>query len=217
MDKPNGKPAAALWHKLAIACGLLPMILGTAIFVAWLITDSDVLEIIGLLLVYGGVALLALGLVCLLAFVSRARKAGIAYRRARNWALVVLFLNFPLCAATIFLAFAMESANVVTLVNNAAVPIEAMILSDPQGRQFHVGSIQPGQDHQACFGFAGEGAVRFSFNAQGTPHAGILIGYLAGPLGSRATLTLSRDMTVETDEQFHRISLTEYLRSCVPG
>ena len=150
MDKPNGKPAAALWHKLAIACGLLPMILGTAIFVAWLITDSDVLEIIGLLLVYGGVALLALGLVCLLAFVSRARKAGIAYRRARNWALVVLFLNFPLCAATIFLAFAMESAHHVTLVNRASAPVEDLVLTDPTGRRFAIGTIGSGLSRHVC-------------------------------------------------------------------
>ena len=132
---PPGTFEVTLWYRTAIACGLFPMVLGTAIFAVWLFTDLDALEIIGLLFIYGGIVLFAAGIGSLLIFVSRARKGGIAYRRPTTLALAVLILNVPLCAAYISIAFAMESAHIVTVVNRAGMPIESLTLTDPAGRQ----------------------------------------------------------------------------------
>jgi hypothetical protein len=193
------------------------MALGSAVFAAWLFTDLDALEIIGVLFIYGGIFLFAVGIAALLIFVSRARKGGIAYRRAATLALVILVLNFPLCAAYVAIAFAMESAHVVIVENRAGMTIEDLTLRDPTGRQFQIGSVGPGQTRQVCLDFSGEGAVEFSFNVDGRPHAGTLIGYLADPLGSRAILRLPEDLRAETSEEFRRISLADFFRTCVLG
>ena len=193
------------------------MLLGTAIFAAWLFTDLDALEIIGLLFIYGSIVLFAVGIISLLVFVSRARKGGSAYRIPATLALTVLVLNFPLCAAYISIAFAMESAHVVTVVNRAGMPIEALTLTDPAGRQFRFGTVGPGQARHACLDFSGEGAVQFSLDVDGETRAGTLIGYLADPLGSHATVHLSEELTAQASEEFHRISLADFLRYCVPG
>ncbi len=214
---PAGTFEVKLWYRTAIACGLFPMVLGTAIFAAWLFTDLDALEIIGLLFIYGGIVLFAAGIASLLIFVSRARKGGIAYRRPTTLALAVLILNVPLCAAYISIAFAMESAHVVTVVNRAGMPIESLTLTDPAGRQFRIGTVGPGQVRHACLDFSGEGAVQFSLNVDGEARAGTLIGYLADPLGSSATLRLSAELTLQASEEFRRVSLADFLRYCVPG
>lgn len=193
------------------------MLLGTVIFVVWLFTDLDAFEIIGLWFIFGGFVLFAAGIVSLFVFVSRARRGGIAYRRPTTLALTVLVLNFPLCAAYIFIAVAMETANFVTVVNRAGMPIEALTLTDPMGRQFQVGAVGPRQVRHACLDFSGEGAVQFSFNVDGETRAGTLIGYLPHSLGSYATLRLSEELTAQASQEFSRISLANFLRYCVPG
>ncbi len=209
--------ATTIEYRTAIACGLLPMILGTAIFAAWLFTDLDALEIIGILFIYVGVALFVIGIISLLVFVSRSRSRGILHRKSTTWALTVLFLNFPLCAAYVSIAFAMESTNAVTVVNRAALPIEGLILTDPAGRQFRIGTVGPGELRHACLDFSGEGAVQFAFNVDGQTRAGTLIGYLSDPLGSNATLDLSEDLTAKASEEFRRISAADFFRHCVLG
>ena len=136
------------WYRATIACGLIPMALGSAVFAAWLFTDLDALEIIGVLFIYGGIFLFAVGIAALLIFVSRARKGGIAYRRAATLALVILVLNFPLCAAYVAIAFAMESAHVVIVENRAGMTIEDLTLRDPTGRQFQIGLSGVGVKNQ---------------------------------------------------------------------
>ena len=206
-----------LWYRAAIACGLVPMVLGSAIFAAWLFTDLDALEIIGLLFIYVGIVLFAAGIVSLFVFVKRARKAGTAYRKPATWALAVLLLNVPLCAAYVSVAFAMESAHSVTVINDADKPVEALTLTDPTGRRFQVGIVAPGQSRHACLDLSGEGAVEYSLTVDGETHAGILIGYLAAPLGSRASLRVSKTLTVEVGEEFRRIAFVDFVRTCVTG
>ncbi len=214
---PAGTFNVTLWYRTAIVCGLVPMLLGTAIFAAWLFTDFNALGILGILFIYGGLALFAAGIVSLLIFVSRARKDGIAYRKPAILALAVLVVNFPLCAAYISIAFLMESAHVVTVVNRTGMPIETLALTDPVGRRFRVGTVGPGQVRRACLGFSGEGAVQFSLSVDGETRTGTLIGYLSDPLGSDATLHLSEDLSVQTREGFRRISVADFLRHCVLG
>ena len=61
------------WYWLAIVCGLTPIILGSAIFAAWLIDDLDSLEMIGLGVIYVGLPLFAVGVVALVVFTAAAR------------------------------------------------------------------------------------------------------------------------------------------------
>ena len=193
------------------------MMVGTAIFAAWLFTDLDALEIIGLFFIYGGIGLFAAGIASLLVFVSRARKHGIAHRRPTTVALVVLVLNFPLCVAYVSIAFTMETAHLVTVANRSITPIEALIVTDPTGQQFQIETIGPGEVRHACFDLSGEGAVQFTFNVDGETRAGTLIGYLAAPIGSSATLVLSEDLTARANEEFRRISVADFLRHCALG
>lgn len=205
------------WYRAAIACGLFPILVGTAIFAAWLHTDLDALEIAGLLVIYCGIAVFAVGIVSLLIFVARARTGGIAHRKRTTLALTVLLLNFPLCAAYLSIAYAMESAHAITAVNRAAISIEALTLTDPTGREFQIGTVRPMQIRNVCLDFSGEGAVQFSLSVNGEIRTGTLIGYLADPLGSHATLRLSGELTVQASEEFDRISLADFLRFCVSG
>ncbi|MDX1402349.1 MAG: hypothetical protein R3245_10535 [Kiloniellales bacterium] len=206
-----------LWCKMAIACGLTPIVLGTAIFAAWLRNDSDVLEVIGLLTIFGGVVVVAIGIVCLVTFGIKAREKATVNRTGTTAAVAVLALNFPLCAFYVYIAFAMESAYLVTVVNRSDLSIENLMLTDPRGHRFQASSVGPGRVHRLCPHFSGEGAVNYSFELDGEVRTGILIGYLADPIGSQTVLRLSEALTAEADEKFDRISLSDFLRYCVGG
>jgi len=203
------------WPKTPIACGVIPMALGTAVFIAWLFTDDDALELIGLAVIFGGVVLVVAGIVSLCFFVSRARRDGRSYRTPTAVALATLAANFPLCGVYVAFAFTTESAHLVTVDNQAGQPVTALVVTDPTGRQFQLDSVAPRQVAHACLGFSGEGAVEFAFNIGGETRSGILIGYLADPIGLQATLHVSESLTVEASERFHRIALAEFLELCV--
>jgi hypothetical protein len=195
----------------------IPDVTGKGHFAAWLFTDHDTPEIFGLLFIYSGIVVFVAGIVSLRGFISRARQRGISYQTPTTVALAILVLNFPPCAAYISFAFAMESAHVVTVVNRTGMPIEALTLTDPAGRQFRVETVGPGRVHHACPDFSGEGAVQFSLNVDYETRAGTLIGYLADPLGSHGTLRVSEELTAQVSEEFRRISLADFLDYCVLG
>ncbi len=205
------------WYWLAIVCGLTPIILGSVIFAAWLIDDLDSLEMIGLGVIYVGVLLFTVGTIALVIFTTYASRAGIAHRRSTAIALIILVANFPLCVAFVSLAFAIESAHLVTIENGADVEIKALALGGPSGRSFEVGFVAPGQVRNTCPDFTGEGAVIYSFTIDGETREAVLIGYLAAPLGSRATLRVAEDLSVRTEEEFQRISFPDYLSHCLFG
>ncbi len=205
------------WYRTVLVCGLFPMTAGTAIFVAWLLTDLDVLEILGMVLICIGIALVVLGIVGLAIFISRARNEGLPYGKPVCLGAALLFLNFPLCAAFVSIAFAMESAHVVTVVDRATAPIEDLTFTDPAGQQHQIEPIRPGEVYHACIDFSGEGAVQYSFTVDGQMHTGTLIGYLSDPLGSNTTLDISDDLTAKASAEFQRISAASFFQHCILG
>lgn len=201
-------------YKIALTCGLLPMVLGTAVFAVWLATDIAELEIAGIFIIQGGLILFAIGFISLLVFINSAMKDSEPFMGRSALCAVVLLLNFPLCVGYLLIAFAMENANVVTVVNESAKPVTDLVLSDPSGRKYPIAPILPGASRTACYAFSGEGSVQYAFTNDGTPQQGQLIGYITSGLGSHGTLRLSKDDEAAATEDTNRVSATDFFKFC---
>lgn len=203
-------------YKIAVACGVLPLLAGTITFGAWLATDSDALMLVGISVILVGLGLFVAGAIALRRFVVSAKKAAVSYVRRTVIVAAILVLNFPLALAYMAIADTMVTGIFVTIANDFSGPIRNLVVTDPRGATFPVENIEPGSRHSSCFDFSGEGTVKFSMTASGLAHSGILIGYITPSMGLRAELRLTADGEVEISESLGRISLGELLQFCLP-
>lgn len=202
------------WYRASLACGLLPLLLGTVTFVTWVWTNLFALIFVGLVVVYGGLALFAAGLVCLYVYTRKARRAAVWYRRGLAVAGGVLLLNFPVCAAYLFITFDVLSVTLVTVENRYEQPIRDLVLQDYAGNVHRIGSVLPGDMTKACLRLDGEGAVTYTLTRDGAELSGDLIGYLTWG-GSHARLTLLRYGAVDAQPGLDRISGADFVRHCI--
>jgi hypothetical protein len=99
-DSPR-EPTPTIWlHYIARACGLLPLIVGTSIFLLFLVFRENDLAILGFFTILGGSCLAFVGLVCAVVFHVQARRATPDVRqRAQRQALLdgaIIIANFPI-------------------------------------------------------------------------------------------------------------------------
>jgi hypothetical protein len=115
-------PVIAGIYRVAIICGALPLIVGTSVFLLWFATGWEWLPIAGILTIYAGVFLFAVG-VCVLGYQLWAARTAIDLRRGRLWIAVsvcaILMLgNFPAALGLMALALEVVSAEYVVQIDN---------------------------------------------------------------------------------------------------
>ena len=200
--------------RLALVCGLLPLVAGTAVFLAWIATDHAWLVGVGSLVATSGAILVLAGLAALTLDMRRARSAGRRRWHARTVVVLALLLSniaaFLLYAAT---ALAMIDADLVTLTNSGATPIGPIEITDPSGQALGIGHLAAGETRQICTTFKGEGAVTMRVERNGNAETLILVGYTTELLGSRVTADLAAGSAPR--EEVHRISGAEFLGICL--
>ncbi len=205
-----------LWYRCSLVCGLIPLLLGTATFFWWFITDLHDLLLVGNLVILGGIVLFLAGMVCVLVYVLKARRAQSRYKRAAVASVTVLLLNFFVCAGYILIAVRMMTTYIVIVTNDYREPIRDLVIKDPADGIYRVATVQPAAIAKACFRFKGEGAVTYAMTNRGSAQTGQLFGYVTSGYGGTAKLSLSQDGLVQTEDQiFRRISAGDYIRVCL--
>ena len=184
-----------LWWRAALLCGLLPLVVGVAIFVAWYATRAPWLVDAGLFNIGAGLLVVCVGLLCLMAYVLRARAS-----RTPGWkgraavAVLVVLANFPAAAALVVLADHIASSYVVVVENRSSWAITDLVfLSD--GHTYAFGTVPTRSNREDAFRFPGERELRYSLSLNGQPRSDILDGYVAG-WGNKATLHISESGNV---------------------
>lgn len=203
-----------LWYKIAIACGVLPLLVGTITFGAWLATDLDELELFGITVIVGGLILFVIGLVALDRFATNGKRIEVTYKKPAAIAAAILLLNFPVALAYMAVAASMENSFFVTIESDFPEPIRDLVLTDPRGTGFRLEEIEPGSARSACYDFSGEGEVLYSMALGDDTQNGVLIGYITSNMGHRTELHLTEYGRIEISESYHRISLGELLQFC---
>jgi hypothetical protein len=179
------------WLRLALICGLVPLLLGLATYFAWRRTQAVGYEVAGtFLLVFGGI-MFVIGWVALLIHVL-SNPASNASQRRRLWIssiLAALFLGLQVPLLIVFVSdvASVRRAYVVTVENESGALLETLRIQDERGwSQFE--PVRMGTEVRKRWDPAPKGEVRFRFTLEGRDHEGLIDGYPSA--GGRTALRI---------------------------
>jgi hypothetical protein len=158
------RPVPSIWlYRIALACGLLPMAVGTLVFLGYLVSRDMSFAVLGFFTIFAGLAATFVAAVCLAVYYAQMKRAGEADRvvaRRNLWrAAAVVIANFPLAGLYAGVGLFMlnrqsERVNVV-IANQDATP--TLVQLDTGGDTQVVGPIAAGGTGSATIEFGGKG------------------------------------------------------------
>lgn len=158
--------------RIAYACAIVPMVTGISIYLLWLITDWDALEMVGLYTIVFGFAFFVMGMVALLAALYVARKIPGLDRKAFNnraWmAAGLLFVNFPICISITAAASYSMSAYRLTLDNQSGEDLHNLKITGG-GTEESIPSLPSGKSVKRTLHFQQEGALTLQLGPKVAP------------------------------------------------
>lgn len=174
------------WYWIAQACGILPLIVGTGLFTAWVLLHRDWLLYAGVLAVPGLLLLIGFGFFATARFIRRAHHHKRPYIARSLLATLILLLNFPVGTGFAYLALEIKTTYVVTIENNSRQEIKDIKIIDPSGKEFLAPAILPQEEAQHNLHFDGEGQVKYQYQIAETVQSGVLFGYITSNMGGQA-------------------------------
>ena len=132
---------------MALACGLIPLGIGTVVFVLFLIFRTEDFALFGFLTILVGSCLAGVGFVCLCVYFYQSRRAApddaaIARRRVQ-FDLGVIVANFSIAFGMAWLGLWLMSRVTITVHNRDAVPIGDVHVATNYGGTHNLGTIAP--------------------------------------------------------------------------
>jgi type IV secretory pathway VirB6-like protein len=176
----------------ALVLSLGPLVVGVSIFLLWLLTRSPMLEVLGLLTIWGGFFSVLLALAAVIAYISEAimakERAGKIVLRAMI-VLIAIIINFPAALACIAGSNYISSFYVLTVENRSSVPIQQVTISGG-GITRNVGPILPGGKDRVKFRITSKDSLTFSASSNGLKIDGVLEDYITPRSGANRTLAI---------------------------
>ncbi len=186
-------------YQIALACGLVPLVVGTSIFVLWLVTRWNWLIPTGMLTIAAGMVVVGTGLVALLRYVWISRDdASVKPRRRRLATLLcaaLLLVNFPAAAGITVAAIAIETSYTVIVHNATDRPLQNVHVVGG-GRDIDLGTIGPRGSARRRFWIKHDGILELSAMSGAHPLSEQIDGYVTSGMGGRTTVTVGRDAKV---------------------
>lgn len=173
---------------IAIACGALPMTIGSAIFFAWLVTRWSWLEGAGVINIFAGLLLFLIGVVTLCVYLARERRR--PNSSAKRWAVLaggLLLANFPAAAVYGFAVIYIMSHYHVLVINESGETIDSFMLRSP-GLEIELGPLRPGATRSRYLSFPTEGTLDFAARQQQLRFGGEIEGYVTGNMDGDTTV-----------------------------
>ena len=183
--------------RIALACGLLPLLVGTLIYAIFVGTENLLMMTFGLLNIYAGMALFVVGLVCtaLYFFGERSRGVGQPKLGVRTTLLLaVLLINFPVAGALAYSALDIATTYHVEVRNESDEPLTNLVLSAPSV-ELSSSALPPGGEFEADLRFGGDGALMLRYELAGEPREEVIEGYVTGGWGGDALVVRRADGT----------------------
>ena len=192
-----------IWYKLAILCGLTPLVLGVSILVAWLNTCASWLEAAGIINIAVGSILFLCGLLFLVFYVrSKSTLRKPVGKKSLIIPLLILFLNFPAALISLLIASSEYAASTITINNYSKYEIKDFTVKQLGEDVYFLPLIKVEERQTEKLHFQVESDVRYSLTLNGNNEEGILFGYVTPSVGSHADVTVSEDGVVTIEEKF---------------
>jgi hypothetical protein len=177
---------ALLW--IAIGCGAIPLIVGSAIYFAFRATRADWLPLAGYFTILAGLAFFAVGIACLIAYAYR-------QRRLSGLTLLVgclLLSNIPAAAFYALSGVALITEYVVTVINESESKIDSFVVEGP-GVRVELGPILVAESKQCRVNFDADGTLTFNARQQQLRFDGEIDDYVTRNMGGMATIRIKPD------------------------
>jgi len=193
--------SSSLWLRVAIACGVLPLVVGVVSLIVFLGLEMSWDAIggwvhAGVWILMGGLALLLLGFVTLGVYLVTGRRRGVPGRDLAQNALMTLLLlvvNFPVALACVWIAADSVTVYSLTFKNDSSEPVEDLLVTWPGGSDQVTGALHSRESVQFNIRVTGEGPIEYTSVQGGEACGGVVSGYVTTNLGGAAEVTFTGD------------------------
>jgi len=180
-----------IYYKTAIVLGRIPLILGSTIYLFWLLTHHHFLILAGALTIGLGLLTVTIGLISLAFYYYKANKNNVHnYRKKSYIALFVLLLNFPIAILMIMHTSYKLSTYNITIDNQSKSTLKNIYFSE-QGHTYKVKPVAPYSTGIYKLQFKSEGSVKYTFTQNDIEYTDILFGYITNGTHGKATITMT--------------------------
>lgn len=185
--------------RIALLCGLLPLLVGLSLFVLWIITRWDWLVVGGFVTLYGGLVSVLIGAIALARYCWAA--ARIADPPRRNWVpsalacAALLLSNFPAAGGMIAAVIAIETRYSV-VVHNASKQAISNVRVYGGGCEAKFGTIPPGGLARRSLWIQHDGELEFAAVGSSTTHCMTIDGYVTNGMGGRRVVSVEPNGTI---------------------
>lgn len=165
------------WQRAAFRLALLPLALGTLVFLAWWVTDWTPLVFCGLFVLYFGLVATVVVAILLVQGHRTSVRAGVArpVRRRRTLGIALVMLaNYPVAAGMMLAGERLVTRWSVTIENDADTPWSGVELQWPGGQEL-VEVLAPGAQTDVSLWFSHDGVVTLGWQeAAGREHRTVI-------------------------------------------
>jgi len=192
-------------YKIALLCGLAPLIIAVIILMGWFLTDAEEFLIAGIFNILGGLVLFFIGISCLIVYEYQHRQQyqHSAWKKLLK-PFLVLLSNFPAAAACIYAVLFMQTISQLVIVNQTQEVIPVIHLTSELSKTFgvkHLKGVMPNDVTKKLFRFKHSGSIEYSFELNGRLHEGTLVGYISRQHGKNVVMTISNNGEVSVEEE----------------
>jgi len=188
-----------IYYKAAINLGRVPIIIGTIIFLLWLITHEFLLNLAGAITIFLGFFSVCLGLISLSIYIYKSKVNSIKNSKAKIFkAIAILLINFPLALSFIMISSYIDSTFTIIIDNQSNRTIKNIHVSEFN----HVNDLPNVLAHTKVshhLHFQSEGEINYSLSIDDIKHTGILFGYITSGVHGEAQITINNFIQVTVD------------------
>ena len=186
--------------KVPLVFGAAPLTIGISMFLLWLITGWQWLELVGIFVLYTGFASVVSGLVLLALWVLRRIRSGDWAREQLMgrtiFAAIVLVINFPAAGLILWTTYNLSTRYTVVVRNYGSASIESGAITGG-GVSLEIGSIEPGASVTKRFHVGHDGTLRFSGEQGGRKLQMVVDDYVTNDGGGQKQIDIFPDGTVQ--------------------
>ena len=186
-------------YRVAIICGILPLLAGVLIFLLWLITRWSWLMTAGVLTIWVGMMLVFIGTVALIVFLRLGFRAPEMNKRqlwcATLGAALLFFSNFLVAGGIIATVAAIETRYTVTIHNTSLQPLNHVVVIGG-GCEINFGNIQADSIVRRSFRVKQDGELEFHAVSDTTNYTQIISDYISNGLGGHTKVVINPNKTL---------------------
>lgn len=181
------------FYLLSLFCGIMPIFVGVLVFLVWYFFRLDFLLVTGLFVIYGGIAIVIVGMIFLIMYEVRYRAASGRFDFKKGIISAgIMIANIPIAIFVSALAIGIMTQYTLTVLNDSGTNIQDVVVMAPNFR-VNTGDIPAGEIRVVKLHFQRDGELTFEVHFETQSLQGNIEGYVTNGMGGRSTLIINKN------------------------